>query len=114
MIYRGVYNRISSNIVPLATHPSFEKFQAINNWDKDKSVLEAMENIRKLQQKHNLRISIHPGQYTVMNTPNEENIIKMKKDLGYHVNILKSTNGKDLIIHVGEYMEIKKSQKKDR
>ncbi len=89
--------RISSDIIPLASHP-------INtyNWkDKFKTKL---EDIGEYIKNNDIRVSMHPGQYTVLNSNNEEVVNRAISDLEYHCDFLNSlgvnyTN--KLILHVG-------------
>jgi len=73
--------RISSDMVPFASHPVcrfpwqdhfFDEFQALG------------EYIRK----HRFRISMHPDQFVLLNTPNEDVLRRSIDELMYHARIL--------------------------
>ena len=64
-IEHGIYFfRITSDLIPFATH---EKMMW--DWAKDDDVLEIFHDIKALQAKHQLRLTVHPGQYTIINSP---------------------------------------------
>ncbi|MGB6405830.1 MAG: UV DNA damage repair endonuclease UvsE [Planococcus donghaensis] len=90
------FYRASSSIVPLSTHP-------INNWIwwEDPDVLAITEEIRSFVEMHNMRISVHPGQYTVINSPKPEVVRKSIEDLEYHDKLIQLLGGTDIILHTG-------------
>lgn len=101
------FYRLSSDIVPLATHP-------INTWVwyEDEDVLKITKEIKELKEKHNIRLSCHPGQYTVINSKNPEIVEKSIKDLIYHDILMELVGGTDIILHVGGVYGDKASAKK--
>lgn len=89
--------RISSDIIPLASHE-------INhiNWQKD--FKDTFNSIGKFINKNSLRLSMHPGQYTVLNSPNEDVVKKSINDIEYHCSFLDSLNldyKNKIILHIG-------------
>lgn len=89
--------RISSDLIPFSSNPIndikwwkvYEKeFQIIANKIKD----------------HGIRISMHPGQYTVLNSPDRDVVNRAVQDLNYHGRVLDSL-GEDkkdkIILHIG-------------
>jgi UV DNA damage endonuclease len=57
--------RISSDIIPFGSSP----VNTLQWWD----VFERQFNkLSDIIYKHNIRVSMHPGQYTVLNSPNTE------------------------------------------
>ena len=73
--------RITSDLVPFASHPvcSFA-------WDKYFS--QQFIAIGNLIREHQIRISMHPGQYTLLNSVRPEVIDNSIRDLEYHTKIL--------------------------
>lgn len=73
--------RITSDLIPFASHPIM-KF----NWQDhfNKKFAEIGQFIKSSQ----MRISMHPGQYTVLNSPRKEVYENSLKDLDYHVDVL--------------------------
>lgn len=90
------FYRASSSIVPLSTHP-------VNDWiwweDDDFSFIAGQ--IRDIVETHQMRVSVHPGQYTVLNSPKPEVVEKSIQDLVYHEKLISLLGGNDIIIHTG-------------
>lgn len=89
--------RISSDIIPFGSHP-------INKlmWWEDFN-----NKLRELGDKalnNNLRLSMHPGQYTVLNSPDEAVVERAVADLKYHAQFLDAMGlGQEhkIILHIG-------------
>lgn len=88
--------RMSSNIVPLATHE-------LNDieWWKDSEVLRYSKLIREIISKYNVQVSFHPDQFCVLNSPSNDVIRNSYDILKYHYKLCKMLNCKILILHVG-------------
>lgn len=89
--------RISSDIIPFGSSP-------INRleWEKifEKEFGELGEKIRK----NGIRVSMHPGQYSILNSPREEVVERTIKDLEYHTRFLQALNTSaqsKIILHIG-------------
>lgn len=99
--------RISSDIVPFGSHE-------ILTWDwwLDEDVIALTNEIKSFQQQHEMRLTVHPGQYTIINSPNETVVTNAFCDLEYHFQLLELMGGTDMVIHVGgvygDKMEAKK------
>lgn len=91
-----LFYRASSSIVPLSTHP-------INDWRwwEDEDFLAIAGEIRQLVDEHGIRVSVHPGQYTVLNSPKPEVVRKSIEDLEYHDKLIQLLGGTDIILHTG-------------
>lgn len=89
--------RITSDLIPFGSHPIMDV-----NWQESfKSELLLIGNFIK---KSKMRITMHPGQYTVLNSNNPDVYKKSIDDLIYHVEILDllSLNSTAKVqIHVG-------------
>ncbi|NWK71478.1 UV DNA damage repair endonuclease UvsE [Bacillus paramycoides] len=89
--------RLSSSIVPLATHPEveFNYLQAFAPlWLK----------IGALIQEHNLRVSFHPNQFTLFTSDKPHITTNAITDMTYHYNVLDAIGIADsayINIHVG-------------
>ncbi|MEY8415896.1 UV DNA damage repair endonuclease UvsE [Tissierella praeacuta] len=89
--------RISSDLIPFGSSP-------VNNipwWEVFSSPISSIgSKIREAD----MRVSMHPGQYTVLNSPNEDVVLRAIQDLNYHNRILDSL-GMDrkskIILHIG-------------
>lgn len=90
------FYRASSSMIPLSTHP-------INKWVwwEDADFLSIADQIREMAETHKMRISMHPGQYTVLNSPKPEVVEKSVQDLVYHDRLITLLGGNDLIVHTG-------------
>ncbi|KUG03531.1 uv dna damage endonuclease (uv-endonuclease) (uved) [hydrocarbon metagenome] len=89
--------RISSDIIPFASHPEI-KFA----WQDEFG--EQFMRIGSKIKKAGLRVSMHPGQYTVLNSPQPKVAENAIMDLQYHAAFMDSLsvsqNGK-IILHIG-------------
>lgn len=73
--------RITSDLVPLASHPA-NRFPWYEFFAPD------FARIGKFIREHRMRISMHPGQYTLLNSPRPEVVAAARRDLDYHARIL--------------------------
>jgi len=89
--------RISSDIVPLGSH-SINDIEWYNHFGKE------LNEIGRYIKKCGMRVSMHPGQYTVLNAEKEEIVIKAIKDLEYHTKLLDSLgvdSSNKIVLHIG-------------
>jgi len=89
--------RMSSSIVPLATHPEVM-------WDFVSPFREKFLEIGELVKKHHLRVSFHPNQFTLFTSPKEEITKNAVVDMEFHYKMLEAMKiaGESLInIHIG-------------
>jgi UV DNA damage endonuclease len=89
--------RISSDIVPLASH-------SINEIPWHKHFQAELNEIGEYIKKCGMRVSMHPGQYTVLNAEKEEIVSNSIKDLEYHSLLLDSLgvdSSNKIILHIG-------------
>ena len=92
--------RATSKLVPFATHE--EMLRDFNfRWYKDNDIVKLLSEIKAIVDSNNIRLSMHPDQFTVLNSPNEQVIKNSIRNLQYHKDILTSMGGSDLIIHTG-------------
>ncbi len=89
--------RLSSSLVPLATHPEVM-------WDFITPFQREWEELGDLIQRFNLRVSFHPNQFTLFTSPREEVTMNAVKDMEYHYKMLEAMNVLDrglINIHIG-------------
>lgn len=89
--------RISSNILPHKTNPNVENY----SFDFIKELLAKAGNLAK---KYNQRITMHPGQYNVVGTPNPKMFQKTINDLSYQATVLDLMgmgNDSVMVVHGG-------------
>ena len=100
--------RISSDIIPFGSH----SINDIDWWNLFKDELNLCEKYAK---ENNIRLSMHPGQYTVLNSPSENIVLNSIRDIEYHTKFLDSLNldyTNKIILHVGGVYGDKKSAMK--
>ncbi|MFS0654049.1 UV DNA damage repair endonuclease UvsE [Bacillus sp. 179-C3.3 HS] len=89
--------RLSSSIVPLATHPEVR-------WDFVTPFRKEFHDIGELVKRHNLRVSFHPNQFTLFTSPKPAITENAVIDMTYHYEMLEAmTLEKEsyMNIHVG-------------
>ena len=89
--------RISSDLIPFGSSP----VNALPWWDIH---AEAFQHIGAKIQKSSMRVSFHPGQYTVLNSPDEDVVARAILDLAYHAKMLECLgvdNQHKIVLHVG-------------
>lgn len=89
--------RISSDIIPFGSHP-------VNLLEWWNIFAPKLTSIGEKARANGLRLSMHPGQYTVLNSPDEDVVERAIEDLRYHCRFLDSLGmGPEhkLILHVG-------------
>ena len=92
-----LFFRITSDLVPFASHP-------INAFDWTEFFKPDFENIGDFMLKNRMRISMHPDQFTLINSIREEVFERSKAELQYHADVLDSMNldaSAKIQIHVG-------------
>lgn len=100
--FNGKYNihlfRISSDLIP------FGSDLEVNNMNWSEIFSKQFKRIGEKIQKNRIRVSMHPGQYTVLNSPNEDVVKKAIVDLEYHVKVLDSlkvNQENKIVLHIG-------------
>ncbi len=97
--------RISSDLIPFGSSP----INTLKWWEHfEPQFLKLGEKIRN----NSIRVSLHPGQYTVINSPDEAVVLRAIKDLDYHTKVLDSLGmgpENKIILHVGGVYQDKES-----
>lgn len=89
--------RMSSSLVPLATHPEVK-------WDFVTPFYEVFKEIGTLVHNNNLRVSFHPNQFTLFTSPQEHITANAIIDMTYHYEMLEAMGlhkDANINIHVG-------------
>ncbi|MEH7125675.1 UV DNA damage repair endonuclease UvsE [Bacillus sp. JJ1773] len=89
--------RLSSSLVPLATHPEVM-------WDFITPFKNEWKELGSLVKQFKLRVSFHPNQFTLFTSPREEVTMNAVKDMQYHFRMLEAINVLDtglINIHIG-------------
>lgn len=89
--------RISSDIIPLASHE-------INTFPWQRVFKNELLEIGNYIKRNNMRVSMHPGQYTVINSPKQDVVKNSISELRYHSDFLDAL-GVDytnkIVLHIG-------------
>ncbi|AKN29842.1 UV damage repair endonuclease UvdE [Clostridium carboxidivorans P7] len=102
IIYYNIKNnihlfRISSDLIPFGS----SSLNKLHWWEIfSEEFFEIGEEIRK----NNIRISMHPGQYTVLNSLKEDVVNRAIEDLNYHTRVLDSLGVSEenkIVLHIG-------------
>ena len=88
--------RLASSIIPLASHEAF-------TLDWRTRFAPELAEIRTFVEDNDLRLSMHPGQYTVLNSPQPEVVHKAVRELEYHASFLEAVDPAQgtMTLHVG-------------
>lgn len=78
--------RIGSEILPVRT---FERYKHLYQEPSVVRVLEGFESVGNLARKHDVRLSTHPGQYTILTSDNADVVNRAIEDLEYHAEIFR-------------------------
>jgi UV DNA damage endonuclease len=92
-----LFFRVGSGLVPFASHPVCNV-----NWQQ--IFLEKFKNIGNLIKENNLRITMHPDHFTILNSPKKKVLNNSIQELEYHADILDLmglNNTAKINIHVG-------------
>ena len=90
------FYRITSNLIPLATHPDVM-------WDYLKYFKKDLEYIGDIIKENNLRVDAHPDQFNVINSDRESVVENTLRTLSMQVDLFEAMNYEDgkMVIHVG-------------
>lgn len=89
--------RLSSSLVPLATHPEVM-------WDFLTPFKDEWEEIGNFIQRFKLRVSFHPNQFTLFTSDRDVVTKNAVRDMEYHFKMLDAINARDrglINIHIG-------------
>ena len=89
--------RVSSDIIPLASHEAV-------HFDWQTELRSELESLAALAHQSGVRLSMHPGQYTVLNSPRPDVVRKAVADLAYHAAFLDALQAGPecrIILHLG-------------
>ena len=96
--------RISSDLISFGSSP----LNKLHWWDIFSNEFSKIG--RKIRE-NNIRVSMHPGQYTVLNSPNKDVANRAVEDLNYHSKVLDSLGvnvENKIVLHIGGVYNDKK------
>lgn len=91
--------RMSSNLAPYATHPDLPQFHG-----QVDACREELARVGDMARQLGIRLSFHPGQYTVLNSPHEHVAVAAARDVVSQAEILDALgSGPEarIVVHVG-------------
>jgi UV DNA damage endonuclease len=89
--------RISSNLIPFASH----RVNTLQWWDEN---AETFSRVGRRMREIGIRVSLHPGQFTVLNSPNQSIVHAAIAELAYHARLLDAFGADStckIVVHVG-------------
>lgn len=89
--------RISSDLIPFGSSP----VNPLAWWEL---FADRLSEIGSLIRESGMRVSMHPGQYTVLNSPHEDVVARAVEDLRYHTRVLDSMGvgaAHKIVLHIG-------------
>jgi UV DNA damage endonuclease len=92
-----LFFRITSDLIPFASHPT-------NKYDWQAHFRENFKKIGQFIRDNNIRISMHPDQFTLLNSIREDVLQNSLRELEYHAevfNLLELDNSHKIQIHPG-------------
>lgn len=91
------FYRITSSLVPLATHPD------VTNWDFRETFSKEFELLGNYILTNNFRVDTHPNEFNVINSVNDSTVKNTIRNLLFHVNLFDDLNYKNgkMVLHVG-------------
>lgn len=91
--------RVMTPIFPLYTHPSLG--YTLSDLPEHEEIIKTLNSVREYKKEHDIRLSLHPDQFNVLNSSRVEVVNRSVKELEYQ-NILAELIDADVInIHVG-------------
>lgn len=88
---KGMF-RVSSSLIP---------YNEFWQWKSFDSILKKLETVKKFAKDNNIRLVMHPDQFTVINSENKDVVLNSIKILNHHYEISELLGVEDIIIHVG-------------
>ena len=95
--------RISSDLIPFGSSP-------VNGLDWPVIFADHFARIGGMIRESGMRVSMHPGQYTVLNSPRPEVVERAVADLAYHGQVLDCLGldaSNKIILHIGGHYQDK-------
>jgi UV DNA damage endonuclease len=91
------FYRITSALIPLATHPE------VTNWDFRKIFDVEFARLGKFIKDNNMRVDTHPDEFNVVNSIREDVVISTERNLWNHVHFFEDMDYPDgkMILHIG-------------
>ncbi len=102
--------RITSRFFPLKTHP--EVGYKIDDLPDIEKIKQTIFLCRKMASMYNIRLTFHPDQFVILNSPNKDIVRKSILELEYHNEIAELVGADVINIHAGGFYKDKKTSLK--
>jgi UV DNA damage endonuclease len=99
--------RITSRFFPQATHPDFHYW--IDDLPESREIREGLAAIKKKAKRLNIRLTFHPDQFIVLNSPNEKVVQNSIQELHYQARLSELLGADVICLHIGGVYGDKKS-----
>ena len=89
--------RITSDLIPFASHP-------VNQFPWQRVFKQQFKEIGRFISSKGMRVSLHPGQFTILNSPRKEVVKNARRELIYHnqvLDLMGLNSSHKIQIHVG-------------
>ncbi|MEG0133928.1 MAG: UV DNA damage repair endonuclease UvsE, partial [Clostridium sp.] len=90
--------RLTSKIIPLATH------EAVSRWRWEEDLADAFKELGSVIRENNIRVSTHPDHFVLLNSKKEEVVQASIKDLEYHMKmyeLMGLSKQAKMVLHIG-------------
>lgn len=104
--------RMPTGIIPYLSHPKMNSLLYKYDILWSDFFVKVCNGIFELVKKNNIEISIHPGQYNVLNSPDRFIVERTVLELELQAQLLAMVGGRVLVLHVGGYYNNKKGSLK--
>lgn len=91
--------RVGSTHFPLYTHP--EVGYSLEELPDAEQIIETLARVKTFKEKHQLRLSLHPDQFTLLSSPRPEVTAASLKELNYQASLAEMIGADVLNIHGG-------------
>ena len=99
--------RVMSPLFPLYTHPDVG-YNLAELYDRDE-ITDTLKKVKKFKQAHDIRLSFHPDQFNVLNSPRPEVVQRSIIELSYQAMLAEAIDADVINIHLGGVYDDKKS-----
>jgi len=91
--------RVNSRFCPLITHPKMR--YRIEDLKDGEKILKNLAYAKALAKDNHIRLSFHPDQFVILNSPNQTVIARAIEDLAYHADLADKIGADVINIHGG-------------
>lgn len=93
--------RVTSDIIPFYSHPDMIRLLGEHPILEKNWVIKDLLEIKENQKRYNLRLSMHPSQFTLLTSPKKDVTERSILDINRQTEFIKKVGGKNVIIHIG-------------